>query len=369
MRAWLESEWQRRGGGALIFLPLALLFASASALRRALYRAGVLKPWRASVPVIVVGNITAGGTGKTPLVIAVVEMLRAAGRSPGVVSRGYGRVPPTDRDPRGVVRVLPGVATPEHFGDEPVLIARRTGVPVYLSPDRPAAARALLQAHPEVDVLVSDDGLQHYALARDVEIAVVDGERGFGNGLPLPSGPLREPVSRLAKVDCAVVNTGTRGREAPGLLQGREAPGLLQGREAPGRMIGAVPAPRQFSMRLGHERFVSFSGAEAAPAEFALATRGRRIAAVAGIGYPARFFAHLASLGVFAESRAFADHHHFQPADLKLPGCDLVVMTEKDAVKCAAFADERMWFLRVEAILPPGFEAFLLETLAARGPR
>jgi tetraacyldisaccharide 4'-kinase len=359
MRAWLESEWQRRGGGALIFLPLALLFASISALRRALYGAGVLRPWRASVPVIVVGNITAGGTGKTPLVIAVVEMLRAAGRSPGVVSRGYGRVPPTDRDPRGVVRVLPGIATPEHFGDEPVLIARRTGVPVYLSPDRPAAARALLQAHPEVDVLVSDDGLQHYALARDLEIAVVDGERGFGNGLPLPSGPLREPVSRLAKVDCAVVNWGPRGREAPGFVQGREAPGL---------MTGAVPAPRQFAMQLGHERFVSFSGAEAAPAEFALATRGRRIAAVAGIGYPGRFFAHLAGLGVFAETRAFADHHHFQPSDLKLPGYDLVVMTEKDAVKCAAFADERMWFLRVEAILPPGFEAFLLDTLAARGP-
>jgi tetraacyldisaccharide 4'-kinase len=358
MRAWLESEWQRRGGGALIFLPLALLFAAVCALRRALYGAGILRPWRAGVPVIVVGNITAGGTGKTPLVIEVVQLLRDAGRSPGVVSRGYGRVPPTDRDPRGVVRVLPGVATPEYFGDEPVLIARRTGVPVYLSPDRPAAARALLQAHPEVNVLVSDDGLQHYALARDVEIAVVDGERGFGNGLPLPSGPLREPVSRLAKVDCAVVNMGSRGRDAPGLNDIREAPGLI---------MDDVPAPRQFAMRLGHERFVSFSGSEAAPAEFALATRGRRIAAVAGIGYPARFFAHLARLGLLAESRAFADHHHFQPSDLKLPGYDLVVMTEKDAVKCAAFADERMWFLRVEAILPPEFEAFLLDTLAARG--
>ncbi len=208
MRAWLEGEWQRLGGGALIFLPLALVFRAASALRRALYRAGILRAWKAPVPVIVVGNITAGGTGKTPLVIAVVESLARAGHRPGVVSRGYGRVPPTDADPHGVVRVLPGVATPEHFGDEPVLIARRTGVPVYLSPDRPAAARALLAAHPETDVLVSDDGLQHYALARDVEIAVVDGERGFGNGLPLPSGPLREPVSRLRSVDAAVVNGG-----------------------------------------------------------------------------------------------------------------------------------------------------------------
>ncbi len=339
MRAWLEGEWQRLGGGALVLLPLAIIFLAATALRRALYRAGILRSWKAPVPVIVIGNITAGGTGKTPLVIAVVEALRAAGRNAGVVSRGYGRVPPTDADPRGVVRVLPGVATPEYFGDEPVLIARRTGVPVYLSPDRPAAARALLAAHPEVDVLVSDDGLQHYALARDVEIAVVDGERRFGNGLPLPSGPLREPVSRLRTVDAAVVNGG---------------------------YSDTVPAPRQFAMTLAGERFVSFSGQDLSPEEFALAARGRRIAAVAGIGNPARFFAHLVRLGVAPERHPFPDHHHYQPAELRLPGAEFVVMTEKDAVKCAAFADARMWFLRVEAALPPEFDAFLLERLAAR---
>ena len=339
MRAWLEGEWQRLGGGALVFLPLALAFRLLSIVRRALYRARILPSWRAPVPVIVVGNITAGGTGKTPLVIAIVEALRRAGREPGVVSRGYGRVPPTDADPHGVVRVLPGVATPEYFGDEPVLIARRTGVPVYLSPDRPAAARALLAAHPRTDVLVSDDGLQHYALSRDVEIAVIDGERGFGNGLPLPSGPLREPVSRLGSVDAAVVNGGNSDR---------------------------VPAPRQFAMTLGGERFVSFSGEDLAPEEFAPATRGRRVVAVAGIGNPRRFFAHLGRLGVVADRLAFPDHHQFQPAELRLPGAELVVMTEKDAVKCAAFADARMWFLRVEAVLPPEFDAFLLERLAAR---
>jgi len=339
MRAWLEREWQRLGGGALVFLPLALVFLAASALRRALYRAGILRAWRAPVPVIVVGNITAGGTGKTPLVIAVVESLARAGYRPGVVSRGYGRVPPTDADPHGVVRVLPGVATPEHFGDEPVLIARRTAVPVYVSPDRAAAARELLAAHPEIDVVVSDDGLQHYALARDVEIAVVDGERGFGNGLPLPSGPLREPVSRLREVDCAVVNGGYSDR---------------------------VPAPRQFAMALAGERFLSFSGEEQSPAEFASAVRGRRVAAVAGIGNPGRFFAHLVRLGVSGEKHPFPDHHPFQPGDLRLPGADVVVMTEKDAVKCAAFADARMWFLRVEAALPPEFDAFLLDRLADR---
>ena len=359
MRAWLEGEWQRLGGGALVFLPLALVFRAASALRRALYRAGILRAWRAPVPVVVVGNITAGGTGKTPLVIAAVEILRAAGRNAGVVSRGYGRVPPTDADPQGVVRVLPGVATPEYFGDEPVLIARRTGVPVYLSPDRPAAARALLAAHPEVDVLVSDDGLQHYALARDVEIAVVDGERGFGNGLPLPSGPLREPVSRLREVDCAVVNGGVRHSREGG------KPGTDGGAWIPA-FAGMTDAPRQFAMHLAGERFVSFAGEELSPQEFALAARGRRVAAVAGIGNPARFFAHLSRLGVGAERRPFPDHHHFQPGDLRLPGVEVIVMTEKDAVKCAAFADARMWFLRVEAALPPEFGAFLLERLAAR---
>lgn len=338
MGAWLEAEWQRLGGGALLLLPLAGLFYAIAALRRGLYRAGVLATWRAPIPVVVVGNITAGGTGKTPLVVAVVEALAAAGRHPGVVSRGYGRVPPTDADPHGVVRVLPGMATPEHFGDEPVLIARRTGVPVYLSPDRPAAARALLAAHPEVDVLVSDDGLQHYALARDVEIAVVDGERRFGNGLPLPAGPLREPVARLRTVDAVVVNGGHSDE---------------------------VPAARQFAMRLGGERFVSFAGQDLAPDEFALAARGHRVAAVAGIAHPARFFGHLERLGIAAERHPFPDHHHFRPEDLRLPAAEVIVMTEKDAVKCAAFADARIWFLRVDAALPPAFDAFLLDRLAA----
>src|SRR5512141_1881478 len=230
MRAWLESEWERRGGGALIFLPLAALYGAAVAVRRFLYRRRVLPAWRADVPVIVVGNITAGGTGKTPLVLALVDILRRHGWNPGVVARGYGRVPPREQDPRGVVRVLPDVATPEHFGDEPVLIARRSQVPVYISPDRPAAVRALLADHPEVNVVVSDDGLQHYALARDIEVCVVDGERRFGNGLPLPSGPLREPVSRVRGVDAVVMNGG-------------------------GAAVAAgVP---HFAMKLGGERFFS----------------------------------------------------------------------------------------------------------------
>jgi tetraacyldisaccharide 4'-kinase len=338
MTQWIQSEWQKLGGLALLMLPFALLFRAATALRRALYRAGVLSSWRAPVPVIVVGNVTAGGTGKTPLAIAIVELLQRRGFNPGVVARGYGRVPPREHDPRGVVRVYPDVATPEHFGDEPVLIARRSRVPVYISPDRAAAARALLEAHPEVDAIVSDDGLQHYALARDIEIAVVDGERGFGNKLPLPSGPLREPIARLREVDAVVVNGGLRDD---------------------------VPGERRFAMRLGGERFAALAGnQELGPQEFALATRGRDVVAIAGIGNPDRFFDHLGALGISARAIAHPDHHQYRAAELKLPGAEVIVMTEKDAVKCAAFADSRMWFMRVEAILPREFDELLLERLA-----
>lgn len=338
MNAWFEREWQRLGGGALIFLPFTLMFGAAVALRRMLYRAGVLPVWRAPVPVIVAGNITVGGSGKTPLALEILQILQRRGWTPGVVARGYGRVPPREADPLGVVRVYPDLATPEHFGDEPVLIARRSRVPVYVSPDRPAAARALLAAHPEVNVLVSDDGLQHYALARDVELAVVDGERRFGNGLLLPSGPLREPVKRLDSVDAVVVNGG---------------------------YSDMVPGAKQFSMVLGRERFAALaSNDELAPQEFAVMARGRSVVALAGIGNPARFFEHLERLGIRARTRAFPDHYAFQPGDLRLQGVEIIVMTEKDAVKCAAFADARMWFMRVDAILPPEFDDFLLSRLA-----
>jgi tetraacyldisaccharide 4'-kinase len=338
VRGWLESEWQRRGGGALLLLPFALLFALAVRVRRELYRRGWLGAWRAPVPVIVVGNVTVGGTGKTPLVIAIVERLRAHGWNPGVVARGYGRVPPREQDPLGVVRVLPDVATPEHFGDEPVLIARRCRVPVYISPDRVAATRALLEADPEVNAIVSDDGLQHYALARDIEIAVVDGERRFGNALPLPAGPLREPIARLAQAHAVVVN---------------------------GASDVALPNASRFTMRLAHERFISLTtGEERAPPELALALRGRRVAAIAGIGHPQRFFDHLASLGIRGEAHAFPDHHLYHSRDLRLPGAEAILMTEKDAVKCAGIADARMWFMRIDAVLPREFDEFLLTRLA-----
>ena len=338
MSAWLEREWQRLGGGALVLAPLAIVFRVGTTIRRFLYRARILRQWHARVPVIVVGNITVGGTGKTPLVLAIIAMLQSRGWNPGVVARGYGRVPRREHDPLGVASVYPDIATPEHFGDEPVLIARRARVPVFIGADRPAAARALLEAHREVDVLVSDDGLQHYALGRDVEIAVVDGERGFGNGLPLPAGPLREPVSRLREVDAVVVN---------------------------GERDDAMGAKRRFTMRLDAECFTALAGnREATVEEFVAAARGKRVVAIAGIGNPGRFFDLLARLGIAARRIAFADHHAYQPAELRLPDAELIVMTEKDAVKCAAFADARMWSLRVEAIVPSEFDEFLMSRIA-----
>ena len=334
----MQSEWERLGGLALVLFPVTLAFGAGTWLRRALYRMRLLPRWKAPIPVVVVGNISVGGTGKTPLTLAILDLLQARGFTPGAIARGYGRVPPRENDPHGVVRVYPDLATPELFGDEPVVIARRSRVPVYISPDRPAAARALVSAHPEVDVLVSDDGLQHYALGRDVELAVVDGERRFGNGLLLPSGPLREPVSRLKSVDAVVVNGGATD------VRWNE---------------------HQFAMRLGAGRFSRItSNQEVAPAEFALMARGRQVVAIAGIGHPPRFFEHLRALGVVARTVAFPDHHHYQASELRLPGAEIVVMTEKDAVKCAAFADARMWYLRVEAELPREFEDFLLTRIA-----
>jgi len=339
----VRSEWERLGGLALVMLPLTLLFAVATWFRRALYTLRILPRWRAPVPVVVVGNISVGGTGKTPLTLAILDLLQSRGFTPGAVARGYGRVPPRENDPDGVVRVYPDLATPELFGDEPVVIARRSRVPVYISPDRPAAARALVAAHPEVDVIVSDDGLQHYALARDVEIAVVDGERRFGNGLLLPSGPLREPVSRLKRVDAVVVNGGSSD------IRWND---------------------HQFAMRLGAERFSRLtSNQEVAPNEFALLARGRQVVAIAGIGHPPRFFGHLSSLGVVARGIAFPDHHHYQASELRLPGAEIIVMTEKDAVKCAAFADARMWYLSVAAQLPREFDEFLLSRISQARPK
>ena len=323
----LERHWQRiTPVSAALYVP-SLIFRAIVAARRGAYFAALLKTERLPVPVIIVGNITVGGTGKTPLVLWLVMLLAQHGMRPAIVSRGYA----SDLDsPRPVT----AASDPARFGDEPVLLARRSGCPVWVGADRVAAARALLAAHPGCDVIVSDDGLQHYRLARDVELAVVDGACGLGNGLMLPAGPLREPAARLREVDAVVINgTARQVVEAHCVttmkLEGREFHNVLN----PEHVVGPEYFQRQ------------------------------RVHAIAGIGHPPRFFAHLHRLGIEFEARAFPDHHAYTAHDLAYAGADAVVMTEKDAVKCAIFARETHWALRVDAVPDPELGELVLRKL------
>ncbi|THF63513.1 tetraacyldisaccharide 4'-kinase [Pseudothauera rhizosphaerae] len=323
--------WAQRGPLARLLLPLSLVFIVLAALRRGLYRLGVLRVERLPVPVIVVGNIAVGGSGKTPVAHWLVERLRTAGRRPGIVSRGYGgRIEGT--------ALVPPDGDPAVYGDEPVLLARLTGCPVAVGADRPAAAHALLAEHPECDLIVCDDGLQHYRLARDVELAVVD-EATLGNRWRLPAGPLREGLGRLREVDLV-------------LAHGELSPALQE--RLPGRAV--------FPMQLSGQVFRALdgSGREVGAEHF----HGRTVHAYAGIGRPERFFAHLRALGLAVVGHAFPDHHRYRPEDLAAEEGSARVMTSKDAVKCAAFAPADCWELPVVADIPPGAAERILETLS-----
>jgi tetraacyldisaccharide 4'-kinase len=309
----LQDGWYGKRSPPRWARPLAALYGGVTAVRRGMYRRGWLRSERLPVPVIVVGNIVAGGAGKTPLTIALVEALRACGRKPGVVSRGYGG---SARAPM----LLDAQPDPAVVGDEPALIRLRTGMPVAIGAKRAEAARLLL---PEgVDVVIADDGLQHYALARDIEICVIDGTRRFGNGRLLPAGPLREPESRLRDVDFIVCNGGEAGN-------------------------------REIPMQLA----VSNAVALADPSHVSplAAFSGKRVHAIAGIGYPKRFFDALRALGLDVFEHPFPDHHRYMAADLAFGDGLSVLMTEKDAVKCRAFARADWWSVPVTAELPPDF--------------
>ena len=289
------------------------------------------------VPVIVVGNITVGGSGKTPLVIALLEALRLEGYSPGVVSRGYGGT--AARSKNAVERVdetVEGAA--DRFGDESVLIRHRTNAPVFVGRRRVEAARALLAAHPEVDVLIADDGLQHYALARNFEIAVFDA-RGAGNGRLLPAGPLREPLDRLLAIDAIVLN----GEDAV----------------LPELPAGAVPAPSPYRMTLvPDDAYRVNDPSERRPLEL---FRGRRLTAAAGIGNPQRFFALLYRAGLTFHRMPLDDHHRYRDNPFASRYAEAVLMTEKDAVKCKLFDESRMWAVPVTAKVDPGLVAAVLK--------
>lgn len=330
MANWLQKQWLSITGWHLILMPISWLFLMLVTVRGALYRWGWLKSFRLAVPVIVVGNINVGGTGKTPLVIWLVEQLQEAGFKPGVISRGYGG------SETQIPRLVESHSNPLQVGDEPVLIAKRCQCPVYVHVNRVQAGEALLQAYPECNIIISDDGLQHYRLQRDVEIVVVDGQKGFGNNALLPAGPLREPVSRLEHVDALVINGAVEGSLA----------------------INHAP---YFNMQLIANTFYNIKDPNktCGPQAFA----AQRIVAVAGIGNPARFFQQLARMGIQFIAQAFPDHHVFKPADFDSYRADAILMTEKDAVKCHTFAQSSFWVLPVKAMIKNDLMTIILTKL------
>ncbi|MEX3526687.1 MAG: tetraacyldisaccharide 4'-kinase [Burkholderia sp.] len=331
LEAGLAREWQRRGPLAWALTPLAAGFGGIAALRRLAFAAGWKETVDTGLPVVVVGNVTVGGTGKTPTVIALVEALRANGFQPGVVSRGYGA---EIREPTEVAPDSPA----SRAGDEPLLIARRTQVPVVVCPDRVAAIRALAAAHPGVDVVVSDDGLQHYRMARRVELVVFD-HRLSGNGFLLPAGPLREPLSR--RRDATLVND-PYSRALP-------------------------PWPNTYALRLapGDAWHLDEPSRRRPLAQFA----GERVLAAAGIGAPERFFATLRAVGLAPATRALPDHYAYAENPFAHDDADVILITEKDAVKLgASWRDARLWVVPVEAALDPRLIALVVEKLRGRSP-
>ncbi|HKT97740.1 MAG TPA: tetraacyldisaccharide 4'-kinase [Paraburkholderia sp.] len=334
--AGLARAWQQRGPLAWALAPLAVVFAAVSGARRAAYAAGWLESVRVGVPVVVVGNVTVGGTGKTPTVIALVEALRAAGFAPGVVSRGYGAKVP---------RPTPVTASTSAraCGDEPLLIARRTGVPVWVSPNRVAAAQALCAAHRDVNVIVSDDGLQHYRLARDAELVVFDHRLG-GNGFLLPAGPLREPLSR--RRDATLVNNPFE------------------------RTLPAWPNTFALKLEPGEAWHLANPGLRRPLAQFAAqgapGQPPQRIVAAAGIGSPERFFATLRAAGLAPHTLALPDHYDYAANPFSEVTADAILVTEKDAVKLGAWNDARIWVVPVEAALDHRLITLVVEKLRGR---
>lgn len=323
----LLRAWYGRARWLVLLRPLSALYAFLVKRRRQQYLNGQRNQWQPPVPLIVVGNITLGGTGKTPMVLWLIAFLRNQGYRVGVVSRGYGGQPPQ----------LPWRVAPDgdaaYCGDEPLLIAQRSQAPVFIDPDRPAAARALL-AQESVDVIISDDGLQHYALGRSIELVMLDAQRGLGNTRCLPEGPLREPSERLDTVDLVVYN----GAE--------------------------VDQGAHFAMQLRPTTLVHLLSGRKVPLE--LWKGDREVVALAGIGNPQRFFRTLESCGFRFEQRVFADHANYSSETLgDLPSEKTVIMTEKDAVKCRALARDNWWYLSVDAELSNAFAAALADLLPA----
>ena len=324
----IETAWRRKNAlFYLVLVPLSWLFAAVTAIRRWAYQAGLLKSTALAVPVIVVGNINVGGSGKTPMVIWLVNQLKQQGYKPAVISRGYGG------SATQATSVTPA-SLPSIVGDEPVLIASRSQCPVWVGTNRVEVGQALLKAHPTCNVIVSDDGLQHYRLKRDVEIAVVDANMLSVDAYLLPAGALREPPSRLNTVDAIVYNGASKVEKL------------------------SVSA---FQMQLVGEQFYNL--ADASIKATAENFKQKKVTALAGIGKPERFFAHLRKLGLNFASISFDDHYAFTAQELAKIECDVLLMTQKDAVKCKPFAKAHHWVLPVEASIDAGLMPLILQKL------
>jgi tetraacyldisaccharide 4'-kinase len=328
LERWLLARWYDPAPPPLSLRLLAHLYGAALVARRALYACRLLRARRVGVPVVVVGNVTVGGTGKSPLTAWIASRLRERGHHPGIASRGYGRS-------GAGLRLVSSTDTAAEVGDEPLMLHRETGVPVCVAARRADAAERLVTAG--CDFVICDDGLQHLALARDLELAVLDGARGLGNGWLLPAGPLREPAGRLSEVAAVVVNGARAVQQGP-----------------------AVARELHMSLAAGPLRAVA--GEAGQPLEW---LRGRAVHAVTGIGNPERFFGLLRTLGAEVREHAFGDHHRFVAGDIHWPDALPVIMTAKDAVKCLSLAGARHWYLPVAAMFPRAEEDWLTERILA----
>lgn len=340
MERRLLELWYRPRGGPSLLQPLGWAYGAAMRLRHAAYQHAWLPTYRIGKPVVVVGNLTVGGTGKTPLTIWLAQSLKERGLAPGIISRGYRRA-----SSRGgaAPRIVTAGSRWDEVGDEPLMIQQRTDSPIVVAEDRVAAALRL--AAEPVDVILSDDGLQHLRLARDCEIAVVDGARGFGNGRLLPAGPLRERPARLKQVDAIVVNGAAEHTSLS-----RAAASLDS--------VGTVVA---MTLALGAAQRLQ-DGFRAPLESF----RSAPLHAVAGIGHPERFFRGLRSRGLDLVEHPFPDHHPFTSQELTFPDDGPILMTEKDAVRCVAFATSRMWFVPVTATFDEAQARVLLDAVCRR---
>lgn len=330
LQQWIIHLWQKRTW-AILLLPLSLLYFSIIHIRRWLYRIKLFKTYHAPVPVVIIGNINVGGTGKTPLTLHLANTLQQHGFFPGIVSRGYKAKIPVPQE-------VTASSDPLLCGDEPTLMAQQTTAPIFVHKNRELAIKALLKAYPQCDVILSDDGLQHYALHRDIELAVLDLPRSIGNGWLLPAGPLRETIQRLKTVDFIIYH---------------------QSDKTPTPSLSVQTAALPIHMQLFPQAFYQLT--QPTHHQTADYFMDKACHAITGIGHPARFFTSLQQMGIACQYTAFNDHHPFTAKDL--PADDIILLTEKDAVKLAGLKDDRIWVLPIEVKLEPNLTTLIVAKL------